>query len=188
MKALRERAGIEYGEDLPARPNLLDWFLARLEEWGTAAGMQVFNDPEPGKVSVAMAGTILVVDILFHVNNVDDDVEIVLKSLKSTHASAVDAPATSTSTLSASDASLDTFLTAVINEYLTELQRKESERDPVLIAKLGRSFREHLKYIMKLDCLAKREVDGGPKWFTEVDDLSSVAQQAVPKEALTVAQ
>ncbi|KIJ49685.1 hypothetical protein M422DRAFT_28049 [Sphaerobolus stellatus SS14] len=188
LKALRERAGIEYGEDIPPKSNLVDWFLARLEEWGKAAEMQVFSDPEPGKVAVAMAGMILVLDIEFQINNSDEDVEIALKSLKSSHASAVDAPATSTSTLSASDASLDTFLTAVINEYLEELQRKESKRDPILIAKLGRALKEYLKYIMKLDHLAQREIDGGPKCFTEVDDLSSVAQQAVPKEARTVAQ
>lgn len=189
MKTFRERKDVEYGEDIPPNTSIVDWFLARIEEWGKSANMQVFSDPEPGgKVAIAMAGKILVLDIEFQVDHTDDDVNISLKSLKSSHASPLDAPATAASTISAVDASLDTFLTAVIEEYLEELLRKESRRDPILIAKLGRHMKDYLRYIMKLDHLAQREIEGGSRWFTEGDDLSSVAQLIVPKEATTVAQ
>jgi hypothetical protein len=60
--------------------------------------------------------------------------------------------------------------------------------DPSQVARLGRSLKGALQYIMKLDNLAQREVEGGSRWFTEADDLGSVAMQIVPKEAETAAK
>ncbi|KAF8588708.1 hypothetical protein K439DRAFT_1613378 [Ramaria rubella] len=190
IKNLRERRGVDYGEDMPSsKASLTEWFLARMECWGNSAGMQIFNEPETdGKLGIVLAGKILVLDIEFHVQKIDDKEMIKLISLKSSHASPLDAPATSASSLPTSGASLDTFLAATLREYLEHVQEDQANINPIHIAKLGRSLKAHMQYIMKLDNLAQREVEGGSRWFTEVDDLGSVANQVVPKEAETVAK
>lgn len=192
IKALRERHGIDYGEDVPSsKASQVEWFLDQIESWGKLAGMQFFREAQSnGKLSVALAGKILVLDIEFRVKSPgsDETVGIELISLKSSHASPLDAPATSASSLPTSGASLDTFLAATLREYLDEMQKSQADMDIMHLAKLGRALKSHLQYIMKLDSLAQREVEGGSRWFTEVDDLSSVANQVVPKEAETVAK
>lgn len=189
LEALRKRDGVEYGEDIPSRSNLVKWFLGRIDHFAKSAGMEVFSETEPGgKLTAILAGKVIVLDIEFQVNISNMGEEIRLVSLKSTHAAPVDAPATSTSTLPTAGASLDTFLMAVFRQYLAELQETDSQVNHVQVSRLGHALESHLQYIMKLDSLAQREIEGGSRWFTEVDDLSSVAKQVIPKEASTVAQ
>lgn len=180
---------MDYGEDVPSMGSLVEWLLAQIESWGKLAGMQFFKEtPSEGKLSVALAGKILVLDIEFRITRNEESIGIELISLKSSHASPLDAPATSASSLPTTGASLDTFLATTFREYLDELQKSQSDMDTMQVAKLGRALKSHLHYIMKLDSLAQREVEGGSRWFTEVDDLSSVANQVFPKEAETVAK
>jgi len=190
VKALRERLGVDYGEDMPTSMTaLVEWFPTQIEAWGNSVGMQLFNEPETGgKLGVVLAGKILVLDIEFRVKGDKDTLTIELNTLKSSHASPLDAPATSASSLPTSGATLDTFLAATLREYLREVQKDQADLDSIHKAKLGGSMKRHLRYMMKLDTLAQREVEGGSRWFTEVDDLSSVANQVVPKEAETVAK
>jgi hypothetical protein len=183
---LRERRGVEYGEDIISGPNFISWFLQRIEQIAKSAGMDVFCENESnGKVTATLAGKVIVLDIEFHIKQFEGTEKIVLSTLKSTHAAPVDASATSTSTLSTSGVSLDTFLVTVLQHYLSALQKTEAELDNVQVARLGESLQSHLRYIMKLDNLAQRQ---GSRWFTEVDDLYSVAAQIVPKEAASVAR
>lgn len=168
---------------------LVEWFQTQIQAWGNSVGMQLFNEPETGgKLGVVLAGKILVLDIEFRVKRHKGTVAIELTTLRSSHASLLDAPATSASSLPTSGATLDTFLAATLREYLREVQKNQADLDSIHIAKLGRAMKQHLQYMMKLDTLAQREVEGGSRWFTEVDDLSSVANQVVPKEAETVAK
>ncbi|KAF8520394.1 hypothetical protein BU17DRAFT_46567 [Hysterangium stoloniferum] len=185
MKALKERHSVDYGEDTPSsKVSLVAWFLDQMKSWATAAEMQVFDEPETdGKLNVVLAGKILVLDVEFSVRRIGDEDELDLISLKSSHASPLDAPATSSSSSPTAGVSLDTFLIMILREYLAEIQKDQADMDPAQVARLGRSLQKSLQYIMKLDNLAQRKVEGGSRWFTEVDDLGSVAMQIVPREA-----
>ncbi|GJJ06302.1 hypothetical protein Clacol_000493 [Clathrus columnatus] len=189
IKALRTRKGIDYGEEVPSNLVPIDeWFSAQLESWAQEAGMQVYTDRETeNKITLILSGKILVLDIDIKVYH-NPNIHLEMVSLKSTQAFPLDAAAATAPSLPTSGSFIDDFILKTFREYLVEIQKDSKDINVEHISKLCRSLKRDLHHLMKLDNLAQRIQEGGSRWFTEVDDLSSVAKQLAPKEAVTVAR
>ena len=185
VNSLRKRVGIMFGEDIPLeRPLLVQWFLKRLLEWGTSAGMEAFNDPEQnGRTSVVLGGKVLVVDIDFAVDRTDPSKPTVdVASLKTAYA----IPNSTAESSSGNSISLDGFLAHAIRAFLNEVQKADAQRDSVEAARIGNLLSDHLSYLMKLDHLALAEGDGGLRWFSFIDKMSLEVEKLASREAAVI--
>ncbi|KAI0373267.1 hypothetical protein BV20DRAFT_938026 [Pilatotrama ljubarskyi] len=182
VSSLRKRAGITFGEDIPLeRIHLPEWFLKRLLEWGSSAGMEAFNDPEQdGHSSVVLGGKVLVIDLDFVVDRKNSErPDVNVAACKTAYAIR-----NSTSTSSTGNSiSLDGFLADAIRAFLREVQKDDTERDSVEAARLGHLLSEHFVYLMKLDHLAQSEGEGGLRWFTFIDRMSLEVEKLAGSEA-----
>ncbi|EIW60768.1 uncharacterized protein TRAVEDRAFT_71063 [Trametes versicolor FP-101664 SS1] len=182
VSSLRKRVGITFGEDIPLeRTQLPEWFLKRLLEWGTSAGMEAFNDPErDGHSTVVLGGKVLVVDIVFSVDRTDPIRPIVCVTTCKTSYAIPNSTATSST---GNSTSLDGFLAEAIRAFLNEVQKEDAQRDSVEAARLGNLLSDHLTYLMKLDHLAISEGDGGLRWFSFIDRMSVDVEKLASSEA-----
>lgn len=75
VEMLRKRVGIIYGESIPLdKITLVDWFVSRLETWGTSAGMEAFREDENGgRLTMMLGGKVVVVDINLTVDRAEPD-------------------------------------------------------------------------------------------------------------------
>ncbi len=182
VNTLRKRVGITFGEDVPLeRMQLIDWFLKRLLEWATSAGMEAFNEPESdGRVAVVMGGKVLVVDIIFAVDRTDPVNPVIdVASLKTAYA----IPNSTADSSTGNSISMDGFLAGAIRAFLKEVQKDDSVRDNVEAARIGNLLSDHLSYLMKLDHLALSEGDGGLRWFTVIDRMAMDVENLASREA-----
>ncbi|KAI0781385.1 hypothetical protein BD413DRAFT_464197 [Trametes elegans] len=182
VSSLRKRVNIMYGEDIPLeRTQLPAWFLKRLLDWGTSAGMEAFNDPErDGHSTVVLGGKVLVVDIDFSVDRTDPGRPIVdVATCKTSYA----IPNSSATTSTGNSVSLDGFLADAIHAFLREVQKDDDKRDSVEAARLGGLLSDHLRYLMKLDHLALSEGEGGLRWFNFIDRMSIEVEKLASSEA-----
>lgn len=148
--------------------------------------MQVYKETQD-KVTLILSGKILVLDIEIKVQRTPK-LSLEMVSLKSTQAFPSDAAAATAPSLPTSGSFIDDFILKTFREYLTEVQKDPKDIKVWHAAVLCRNLKRDLHHLMKLDNLAQRTHEGGSRWFTEVDDLSSVAKQLAPKEARTVAR
>lgn len=166
LEALKTRSHSLYGEDVPLDRNVLPWILRRLEQWGKAVGMEVFQEPpQSGELTCLMAGKVVVADIVFTV--ADSAPETSLKSLKLSYASPNESSASSPLFLPdendpSESYSLDKFLFDTLGAFVDEVQKGDDIAlpDASQAAKLGETFSDHLKYLMKLDTLASSTQSG----------------------------
>lgn len=182
VSSLRKRMGITFGEDIPLeRTQLPEWFLKRLLEWGTSAGMEAFNDSErDGHSTVVLGGKVLVVDIVFSVDRTDPIRPIVgVTTCKTSYA----IPNSTATSSTGNSTSLDGFLAEAIRAFLNEVQKEDAQRDSVEAARLGNLLSDHLTYLMKLDHLAISEGDGGLRWFSFIDRMSVDVEKLASSEA-----
>ena len=178
---MRKRIGITFGEDIPLeRTQIVDWFLKRLLEWGTSAGMEAFNEEETnGRITVVLGGKVLVVDIEFAIDRTDPSRPTIdVATLKTAYAIP-----NSTSDSSGHSRSLDGFLAGAIRAFLAEVQKDDDKRDSVEAARLGESLSKHLSDLMRLDHLALTESEGGLRWFSFIDKMSLEIENIAAKEA-----
>ncbi|OSC96619.1 hypothetical protein PYCCODRAFT_1420848 [Trametes coccinea BRFM310] len=180
VNSLRKREGITFGEDIPLeRSQLPEWFLKRLLDWGTAAGMEAFNDPErDGHSTVVLGGKVLVIDLDFSVDRTIPDRPVVDIATCKTAYAIPNSTATTGNSIS-----LDGFLADAIRDFLTEVQKDDADRDSVEAARLGKRLSDHLAYLMKLDHLALSEGDGGLRWFNFIDRMSLEVEKLAGSEA-----
>ena len=187
VDVLRKRVGIIYGENIPLeRTTLVDWFLSRLEGWGTSSGMEAFRDESDGRLTMMLGGKVIVVDINLAVDRSDAEApKINLISVKTSYAvpnGAGGAPTT------AGSISLDGFLADSLRAFLTEIQKDEELQDPEEASRISSRIADDFKYLMDLDQLALREGDQGLRWFNSMDMLAAQAESVASKEAKSVAQ
>ncbi|KAH9920094.1 uncharacterized protein B0H18DRAFT_881353 [Fomitopsis serialis] len=182
LDALRKRAGITYGEDIPLdRASIVGWCVSRLEAWGASAGMEAFKEEErEGRMTVVLGGKVLVIDIDLAVDRTDPDrPSVTVASVKTSYA----IPNVATSSTTQGSASLDGFLANCVQAFLTEVQREPREQDSVEAARLGALCSESLKYLMTLDQLALDEGEGGLRWFSDIDVLAQETEKVAVSEA-----
>ena len=174
--------GITFGEDIPLeRTQLPEWFMKRLLDWGTSAGMEAFNDPErDGHSTVVLGGKVLVVDIDFSINRTHPEKPVIdVATCKTAYA----IPNSTATSSTGNSISLDGFLADAIRAFLNEVQKDDAERDTVEAARLGRLLSDHFAYLMKLDHLALSEGDGGLRWFNFIDRMSLEVEKLAGSEA-----
>ncbi|RPD73523.1 hypothetical protein L226DRAFT_101651 [Lentinus tigrinus ALCF2SS1-7] len=182
VNSLRKRVGITFGEDVPLeRTQLIDWFLKRLLEWGTSAGMEAFNEPESDRrIAVVMGGKVLVVDIIFAVDRTDPVNPVIdVSSLKTAYA----IPNSTADSSTGNSISMDGFLAGAIRAFLKEVQKDDAIRDNVEAARIGSLLSDYFSYLMKLDHLALSEGDGGLRWFTVIDRMAIDVENLASREA-----
>ncbi|KZT65973.1 hypothetical protein DAEQUDRAFT_675902 [Daedalea quercina L-15889] len=187
LDALRKRAGITYGEDIPLdHASIVEWCVSRLESWGTSAGMEAFKEEErEGRMTVVLGGKVLVIDVDLAINRVDPDRPIVnVANVKTSYA----IPNVATSSTMQGSTSLDGFLTDRLQAFLAEVQRDPRDQNNVEAARLGVLCSDSLKYLMRLDQLALDEGDGGLRWFSEIDALASETERFAVSEVQGITQ
>lgn len=187
VETLRKRVGILYGENIPLeRVVLVDWFMSKLETWGTSAGMEVFKEDEAdGKITVMLGGKVMVVDINIAVDRTAPGRPVMkLSSVKTSYA----IPNQSQGSTTNGSISLDGFLADSLRSFLDQIQKDEELQDPEEAARVSSRLSEDLRYLMSLDQLALREGDQGLRWFTHLDELSVHAEEVASKEAESVAK
>jgi hypothetical protein len=177
---------VRYGEDVPVdRVALVEWCITRFQEWGTAAGMEVFRDDsrEGGAMTLVLGGKVLVVDVDFAVDKSNPTHHhLSITGVKTTYAiPSGDSPVTDGSSV------LNNFLTTNMRNFCQEVQKDEDTLDPLEAARLGSLVFDHLKYLVVLDRLAERKDDGGIRWFIELDKLYSTLTDFARQEASVVA-
>ncbi|KII92157.1 hypothetical protein PLICRDRAFT_172290 [Plicaturopsis crispa FD-325 SS-3] len=192
-QALRvRRPGTVYGEDIPlSRARLVEWCITRFEAWGTAAGMEMFKEPEnAGRVTLVFGGKVLVVDIDFSVVHPEreEDTRLDVAGVKTSYAipNEGDTAGTTHGTNTGGSATLDAFLARGIRAFLQEVHKTDGERNPIEAERLGRRVCDWLAYLMLLDELAKG-VEGGVKWFTDVDQVNAFSGRFACSEAGAIA-
>lgn len=170
VETLRKRAGIVYGEDIPLdRAAIVDWTVARLEDWGSSAGMEAFKEERDGHMTVVLGGKVLVIDLDLAINRADPDKPTIsVATVKTSYA----IPNVATSSNTQGSASLDSFLADRVQAFLVEVQKEPREQDCVEAARLGALCSESLSYLMRLDQLALDKGEGGLRWFSEIDALA----------------
>lgn len=187
VDVLQKRVGIIYGESIPLEKSLLvDWFLSKLEGWGTSSGMEAFRDESDGRLTIMLGGKVVVVDINLAVDRSDpENPKISLTSVKTSYAVPNAAAGGSTT---AGSISLDAFLADSLRAFLAEVQKDEELQDPEEASRVSSRIAEDFKYLMDLDQLALREGDQGLRWFNSMDLLAVQAETIATKEAKSVAQ
>ncbi|KAI0668479.1 hypothetical protein C8Q78DRAFT_993488 [Trametes maxima] len=187
VTSLRKRVGITFGEDIPLdRSQLPEWFLKRLLEWGTSAGMEAFNEPErEGRSTVLLGGKVLMVELNFSIDRTNlEQPKINITTCKTSYDTR-----NSTATSSAGNsASLDGLLADAIRGFLTEVQKEDAERDSVEASRLGDALSDHFAYLMKLDHLALSEGEGGLRWFNFIDRMSLDLEKLAGSEAEAISR
>ncbi|KZT20118.1 hypothetical protein NEOLEDRAFT_1076393 [Neolentinus lepideus HHB14362 ss-1] len=177
-----------YVEDIPLdRSQVPSYCLARLEAWGTSAGMECFREEErDGKILLVVGGKVLVVDVEVSLDRTSADNPVLhLSNVKTSYA----VPSASVGTGNAvGSTSLDIFLTEVIKRFLAEAQKPEERQDYAETARLGTVVAKSFEYLMSLDALAAKEGDSGLRWFGEVDRLASTIGGLTKSEAEAVSR
>ncbi|PCH43561.1 hypothetical protein WOLCODRAFT_103768 [Wolfiporia cocos MD-104 SS10] len=185
LDALRQRAGVEYGEDIPLeRVAVVDWCVSRLESWGSSAGMETFREEErEGRLTVVLGGKVVVVDIDFAVDRTDpENPSISVASVKTSYA----IPNSASGTTTQGSSSLDGLLAECISAFLAEAHKDPQQHNNVRAAQISKLVSEHLAYLMRLDHLALSENDTGLRWFNNIDVLTSVSERFAANEAQAV--
>ncbi|KAI0648314.1 hypothetical protein C8Q79DRAFT_905736 [Trametes meyenii] len=187
VTSLRKRMGITFGEDIPLdRTQLPEWFLKRLLEWGTSAGMEAFNEPErEGRSTVLLGGKVLMVEVNFAVDRTQPErPKIDIATCKTSYDTRNSMATSSTG----NSASLDGLLVDAIRGFLAEVQKEDAERDSVEASRLGDALSDHFAYLMKLDHLALSEGEGGLRWFNFIDRMSLDVEKLAGSEAEAISR
>jgi hypothetical protein len=183
IDTLRERSGIRYGENVPLLlASIPDWCVNQLGAWGTSVGMETFIDGRDDGATVVLGGKVLVIDVDFAIE-LDGQLNRRLKvvNVKTSNALVSGNTHPSTSTM------LDLFLLNNIQKYCAEMQKTEDMRNPGLAASIRKNILGQLRYLVLLDGLASRKVDGGVRWFTDLDELYPILNRVATDEAVLVA-
>ncbi|KAK7035222.1 hypothetical protein VNI00_011989 [Paramarasmius palmivorus] len=181
VDTLRKRSTSRYGEDIPLdRLALVEWCVSRFEVWGREVGMEAFREEKEGGILLVFGGKVLVIDVDFSVDLTEGRVHI--SGVKTSYAIS----SGEGSTMNGSS-SLDAFLKASFQSFLSEVQNPEEIRNPIEAARLGKAIADELGYLVMLDKLAERKEDGGVRWFVDVDQLCSVVETFAKSEAQAVA-
>ncbi|KAG6820520.1 hypothetical protein H0H93_015993 [Arthromyces matolae] len=186
IQGLRTRSRVHYGEDIPLKsPALVNWCIARLESWGTSAGMETFKDDgRQGSISVVLGGKVVVVDVDFAVQTTQiGKPSLSVSGVKTSYA--ITGPDGTLN--SGGSAYLDAFIRASIQSFCDEVQKPEDLRDLEEATRLGLFVSEQLQYLVMLDKLAARTEDGGLQWFTGVEKLCLALEAFATTEADAVA-
>ncbi|KAF9264189.1 hypothetical protein L218DRAFT_863517 [Marasmius fiardii PR-910] len=183
VNALRKRSTTQYGEDIPLnRPDLVDWCILRLEEWGKEVGMETFKEEKEGGTLLVFGGKVLVIDIDLSISRTEFNVQVT--GVKTTYAAS---SSTSESSTMDGSSSLDAYLKNSLQRFFSEVQKPEETRNPVEAARLSKIVLDDLRYLVMVDKLAERKGDGGVRWFVDVDQLSSVVEDLSKREAQAIA-
>ncbi|KDQ57704.1 hypothetical protein JAAARDRAFT_35389 [Jaapia argillacea MUCL 33604] len=184
VASLRKRTGINYIEDIPLdASSMVEWCIAKVESWGTSAGMESFKEEErDGRMTVVLGGKVLVVDIEMAVDRSDPrKPKIDVGSAKTSYA--VPSGSSGATTNTDGSTSLDGFLASSIRAFFVEVQKDEEMQDCLEAARLGKVVADSLEYLMTLDKLASKEGDGGLRWFSHIDKLASTIEPFAKSEA-----
>ena len=189
ISALRERAGVSYGESIPLIPSLIpSWCVLRIEECCKLAGLETFKDDSTqGDVqitTITSGGKVLVVDVdfKFHreiVQGGGPSVEVT--RVKTSYA--LTSQETGSSDNALGSLTLDHFLQNTIQAFLMEVHRDSEVRDPQKATRLGKDILLQLQYLVLVDRLAARPNDGGLKWFIGLDEVYPGLESLALKEA-----
>ena len=182
-----------YGEPIPLDQSaIVDWAIARFEEWARNAGMETFKDEStPGHVTMMLGGKMLVLDVDFAVKRFPlDQVGIRVAGVKTSHALPSD---TTTNAIAVGSGGLDDLIKSTWNHYLDEIQRGDGDGDAAAessmrAAQLRQDIQRQMQYLLKLDALAVLEGDTGIRWFNDVGNMNETAQRLVSAEARVVAR
>lgn len=184
---LRRDRHVEYGEDIPLSCLLIpDWIMSRVEEWGRAAGMEVFKEThaqsDHDQFTTTFAGQVLVLDVEFAVFRHPDDPKVRLNGVKTTIA--VDS--VDSTTKSKSPFTLDALLMASLGSFMGEAQKRPLEQDCIKAAKLGARFQQHMDDLVAIDQLAvpEKESSRSPsvQWFEIIGEAGAVAEGLAKEE------
>lgn len=146
--------------------------------------METFRDDESreGVVSFVLGGKVLVIDLDFSIDSSDPaNPNVAVASVKTSYADASGAPNTEGSV------SLDAFLRNSMQKFCDEVHKDEDQQNPLEAARLGSLVQDHLRYLVMLDRLAERKLDGGNRWFVDVDGLCTILENFARSEAQVVA-
>ena len=146
--------------------------------------METFKEPETGgKITLTLAGKVLVVDIELSVDRSDETrPELSVIALKTSYASPVSGATTEGSV------SMNGFLMDCIRQFIVEAHKPLVGQDTKKAGKLIRGFLVHLQYLMKLDGMATQEGDGGLRWLNNIDVLALTAEGRAKTEAQSIAR
>ncbi len=187
VAALRKRAGIVYGEDIPLeRSELIDWSTNRILAWGKSAGMEAFKDEESdGRITIVLGGKVIVIDMSITVDRSDSqNTSFNVTSVKTSFA----VPNGTSTPPSSGSTSLDGFLTDILREFTSEIQKSPEQQDPENAARMGMRITDHLKYLMKMDQLALKDGEAGLLWFNGCDILSQGVERFATSESVVVSR
>lgn len=189
-ESLKANALKRYGDDVPISScGLAGWLVTRLKSWASMAGMEAFDEEScDGNINVALAGKVMVVDIILHAEIGDGKLSV--KSLKLTFASAPEPSSPAKPHSLADERTLDDFLLECLNDYVTEIQKGSDSVLPnsVRAAECADAFRDHLVYLMKLDSLSAYDAGkAGLSWFREMNIVTQIAMGLRDEEAQAVA-
>ncbi|KAJ8507102.1 hypothetical protein ONZ45_g10486 [Pleurotus djamor] len=179
IDSLKKREEPSYGEDVPIdRSAISAWSVSRLEAFGKATGMEIFQEPRDGGISLVLAGKVIVIDVDLGLEQGDPmQSTIHVANVKTSYA----IPSASTH---AASKSLDELIKDSIQAFLTEVQKPDATMSPREAARLGREIKNHLSYIVMLDQLATQS---GIQWFSDVDILASKLDRFAKQESDAVA-
>ncbi|KAF4598401.1 hypothetical protein EYR38_006803 [Pleurotus pulmonarius] len=182
LDALKKRPETNYGEDVPSdRSTIISWSVGRLQTWGKAVGMEIFQDQKDGGISLMLGGKVIVIDIDLSVDTKDPASPTVeVTNVKTAYA----IPNTSSQGASTS---LDGLLRDSVSAFLTEVQKSDEFMSPREAARLGQNIRSHLSYLVMLDQLAALNTSAGIQWFADVDTQSSLLELFSKVESEAVA-
>ncbi|KAL4267004.1 Mediator complex subunit 1 [Pleurotus pulmonarius] len=182
LDALKKRPETNYGEDVPSdRSTIISWSVGRLQTWGKAVGMEIFQDQKDGGISLMLGGKVIVIDIDLSVDTKDPASPTVeVTNVKTAYA----IPNTSSQGASTS---LDGLLRDSVSAFLTEVQKSDEFMSPREAARLGQNIRSHLSYLVMLDQLAALNASAGIQWFADVDTQSSLLELFSKVESEAVA-
>ena len=186
IELLRKRPSTDYGEDIPLdRAILVDWCISQLQNSGSSVGMETFRDDgREDRQIVVLGGKVLVVDIEFTVDRTDHHLpRLDVVTVKTSYA----IPNGISNSSSDNINSVERLLADSIQAFFNEAQKDEALRRPQEAARLGRSVRDHCRYLMTLDSFAQRKEDGGIRWFADVHQLGIAAENMAKAEAISVA-
>jgi len=196
LQVLRDQPGNAYGEDVPLDRNVLPWIVDRLETWAREAGMEVFHESDGGDFTCALAGKVVVVDVVLGATATSDDSasrRFSTKQLKISYAVGVDATATPVPTFIPSPVnseekfSLESVLGDALDAFVVAVQDGSdiTPPDAVAVKELGQRIKELLSQLMQLDNLSD-ETKQTEQWFTSVHSHVTLAWDAAVSEVAIV--
>lgn len=142
--------------------------------------MQSFPEAESdGRMTVTLAGEVLVVDIEFLIDRQDASRPFLkIGSVKTSYATSND----SAGQTKGGSASLDAFLLSSIQTFCAEVQKEDDQQDALEARRLSQRMIGYFRYLMMLESLALK-VDGGIRWFVDIEQLCVSLETFAKQEA-----